>query len=155
MRIKLLVTCPTLFVNGAQRVGNVSCARFVGLERRRSRDRVVPMFRPDSIRFAQSGWPGEHRLVEFHPDCAAKRAQNSFGILENILRIDHWGDRAGLAVWSAVRANELKYLALLDKSEIFERRVGVLLSIRENHLPRITDEKTVRKIGHPCSVDFR
>src|SRR2546423_10239494 len=104
------------------------------------------MLCPDSIRFAYSRRPGEHRLVEFDSDRGAEKLQHAVRVLQNIICIDDRRNRAGPFAY------ETKNFALLNEPKIFQDRIGILFDVGEDHFPRIADEKAVYKIDNPLAL---
>src|SRR5260370_24607866 len=153
--IKPFVTFTTLIVNFAEAFRHWFIFWSIRLKRCRSCHFVVPIFRPDAIRLAQAGRPGEHRFVELDTDRIAKQSQHLFGILQNIVRVNYWRHRGGVAVGSGLLARDIENFLLLDKTKIFQRRLGILLFILADYFSGIPDEKAIPNNDNPLSIDFR
>src|SRR5438046_8413574 len=107
------------------------------------------MLRPTAIGFAQTRRPRKHRFAKLNTSRITKSPQNLLGILLSISGVDNRWHRSGIL------AHPIKHLRLLDKPKIFQRRVALLLNVRQNHLARIANKKAIRHTDKPFSVDFR
>src|SRR5690349_1226771 len=143
--MKLFVTLTAALLKFTQTIWNLDFAFAIRLKAGRMLYFRIPVFCPDSIRFARARWPRQHRVGKLDADFVAQQSQHSFRIAQYIVGIDHGRDGVCLAT------DKIKDLCLLNKTEIVQLRFGVLLDVGGDYCRGIADEKTICYIPQPVT----
>ena len=102
---------------------------------------MIPVLRPNPVRWAQPRRPREHGLAELDSQRLAQKAQNPPGIFLNVPRIEDGWRVAG------PRAHQLKNFGLLNESAL--SATGELSCVRSTMPSATVSEQAVCGFGIP------